>query len=329
VLSTVHRTRTTPGPVDLSVLLAAAIAALPPRPPGDRTGGFPRMAMLGASGSGKTTFLVVAALRMFTTDRGDRLDLDLPGIVLDDLAISPGSQEARAFMRHAGAVLLERRRFPSGTIKAGDVRLHVEARCTARRRRRWWARRPAWRIAFDLEAHDRLGGDYTDFATQPAVVADAVRNVADAQSIVFLLDLSSPRATADSARCLAEFIPLLRAGTPGGKAERLPHFVAVCVSKCDLPSVRDRVVGPHGRKSADVADNLRTLADDDRDIREALDILGTWFRPERVRCFATTSLGWAHDGDPSVVRSRVEPVNVWEPMVWLASSVGAFAGETA
>ncbi|GAA4980971.1 hypothetical protein GCM10023205_57630 [Yinghuangia aomiensis] len=320
--------------------VADAIGTLPPEPapepePGRdrrRPSAVPRVALLGGQASGKTTFLVVAALRMFTTDRGARLDLDLPGVALDDVLITPRDDATKEFVHRAGVSIIEQRVFPNATSQPEDLRLRVDARCTVRRRLRW-RRKLSWRVAFDLELHDRAGGDFEEPDSPLTLGADAVRNVRDTHGIVFLADLSSPAAAAHTAASLSRFIPRLRPdGLPEEAADRLPHFVAVCVSKCDDARVRDRVLGGASAPgAAGVEAALRRLAArGDADVDTMLRVLGTWFHHDRVRYFGTTSVGWDYQGDAFRLRGRpVQPVNVWEPMVWLASSVGAFAGETS
>lgn len=137
---------------------------------------------------------------------------------------------------------------------------------------------------------------------------------------------------------------------PGSK---LPHYVAVCITKFDDPEVY-RFARMNGFRTIDNDDPYmfpRVHSDDaesffrelcNSDMSDADLIcngLQNFFHPERVRYFVTSAIGFhlkggrfreddhqnvvmRDDSEPRI-RGQIHPINVLEPILWLGQSVTA------
>ena len=139
---------------------------------------------------------------------------------------------------------------------------------------------------------------------------------------------------------------------PGG---RLPHYVAVCVTKFDEIKVLE--TAEQLRMIEYDADEYRfpRVPDDeareffehlcgvseDSEARTMPSLLAQTFRPERTKYFVTSAIGFyvdprtgtfdrgnfqnhlpgQGDKEPSRIRGPVHPINVVEPMLWLGRSL--------
>jgi len=129
---------------------------------------------------------------------------------------------------------------------------------------------------------------------------------------------------------------------------KLPHFLAICITKLDDPIVFDRALkGGFLDVADDPAATPTVTGDDARDFFEELctgreggdgPVLGAiegHFHPRRTRYFATSSIGF-HVGPGGVfriqdyrnvteagdrIRGPIRPINVIEPFLWLEKSV--------
>jgi hypothetical protein len=132
---------------------------------------------------------------------------------------------------------------------------------------------------------------------------------------------------------------------------RLPHYVAVCITKFDHPDVY-RFARLNGFLSYDENDPFMfpRVHDDDAerflhelcgpDVSDADMIsaeLRRYFHPDRVRYFVTSAIGFYRRGggfreddfanvveqDGQIrVRGQIHPINVFEPILWLGQNIG-------
>jgi hypothetical protein len=134
---------------------------------------------------------------------------------------------------------------------------------------------------------------------------------------------------------------------------RLPHYVAVCITKFDDPAVYG-FARLNGFRTIDDDDPYlfpRVHTDDSEsffrelcntDMSDADLIcngLRRYFHPERIRYFASSAIGFylkggrfreddyrnltEGEGDKLRIRGQVHPINVLEPVLWLGQSVTA------
>jgi hypothetical protein len=140
--------------------------------------------------------------------------------------------------------------------------------------------------------------------------------------------------------------------TMPGASARLPHHVAVCITKFDHPDVYGFAKLRRFRTYDENDDHLfpRVLSDDAemffrefcrRSPHSEADMicsaLQRYFHPERIRFFVTSAIGFYlgpstrfRDDDPQnaedvngtpTIRGRIYPINVLEPIMWLGQRV--------
>ncbi|MFF4777071.1 hypothetical protein ACFY05_29850 [Microtetraspora fusca] len=138
---------------------------------------------------------------------------------------------------------------------------------------------------------------------------------------------------------------------------KLPHHIAVCVTKFDDPRVLE-TAEKRRLLTVDLDDPYRLPRVDSEDARElfrelcqvsasgnadmVLNALDQFFHPDRIRFFATSSIGFYVDrrtkrfdwddfqnmvpgeaDEDSRIRGQLHPINVVEPMLWLGQRLAA------
>ncbi len=264
-------------------------AAPPPAPaaPGNAV----RVALWGASGSGKSTYLW-ALPRALHGNSGRS----------DGWTITPLDDASRTYLSEAETGLVVNRVLPQGTLSSWSVRWLL-----ARSSRRRLSLRPGPASRILLTVEDRPGGDYRDASDA------AVAQLADADAIVYLYD--PVRDSRERNETFQAFSSTLRAvstrllGTGRLREDgRLPQHLAVCVTKFDDPAIFDRACRGHWATQSDTKPYLPRIAD-----RYAHDFFaelckstgGTGeevrrliqdsFVKERVRYYVTSSIGFNLD----------------------------------
>jgi hypothetical protein len=311
---------------------APAPAARPPEGQG--------LVMLGGPGSGKTTYLAALSMALMQGP-GWRL------IAKDD----PSTD-----MLTRGVMdLIRRRVFPRATAGidgyqwklAGEVE-HV--------RLAGWRRRPVRHteaVSVDLRVTDATGEIFAGH--HPDSQASLIEELFRSAGIIFLFDPTRDFEVGDTFDYVLQVVTMLQRRAQGERAsagERLPHYVAACMSKFDEDRVF-RSAERMGLVSYDPEDPFGFPRVDDSDAREllrrlsrvapggtaelAISKLEDSFRPDRIRYFVTSAIGFYLDRrtrkfdrydrgnylpdqyEPGIyrIRSTVYPVNVAEPMIWL------------
>ncbi|MGH3247487.1 MAG: hypothetical protein ACRDOI_14940, partial [Trebonia sp.] len=195
-------------------------------------------------------------------------------------------------------------------------------------------------------------------STKRAITQRFVTSLADSTGIVFFYDPIREHNYGDAFEhtfgVLAELDSRLK---PRG---RLPHHVAVCVTKFDEPRMFD-AAQRMGIVDYDVDPPYfpRVMESDAREFfqrvcvvsktrtaRRILPILEETFEPSKIRYFVTSSIGFyvdqltgtfnprdyqqhipgPTDEDHGRIRGDVRPINVTEPIIWLANQLTRVAG---
>jgi hypothetical protein len=324
---------------------AAAVPAHPPAPEGTT-----RIGLLGAPGSGKTTFL--AALEVASFDVG--------------WFIYGSDINANDFLKDSYLRLYERREFPAATLASSSLSWEViggrGAAGGAPRPRR--AREADRAVRFTLEVQDLPGG-YFRGDSPPAAWQDPERiemldHLATCQGLVYLFDPVRELQAGDSFRYLGDTLDHLvkrvhqRTGSPD---PRLPHHLAVCVTKFDDPRIFEPAVGEGwitwdtdgtglpGVRAERTEAFFAWLCDERaggsaRIIRK---LIRQYFHHSRVAYFVSSSIGFRVGAGGAVspddysnvevgpggrprLRGDVRPINVLEPFIWLERSIRRAAG---
>jgi hypothetical protein len=307
----------------------------------DVAAGTTEIVMLGARESGKTTFLAALSIallrrpswRMIATDRASAQELERR--VLD---------------------LTRDRTFPQATepgVFSYQWRINGEVDQVVRGflgRRRVRSRE----VSVDLSVKD-APGEIFERESLADDRADLVDALARGRGIILLLDPTREFEHGDTFLYVQRAVTLLRQrmlGQGASSTDRLQHYVAVCVSKFD----EDRVFRSAERMKFvryDIDDPLKFPRVADMDAREflrqlcelrpgdttelALATLERNFRPERIRYFVTSAIGFnvnrrtrvfdpndrsnyvmGEPGGQVRIRGAIYPINVAEPLLWLS-----------
>ncbi|WP_307801905.1 hypothetical protein [Microbispora triticiradicis] len=310
------------------------------------------IAMWGAPGSGKTTLLAALDIALMRKD--------------DDWRIVGSDPASSEFLIERTNALSTGKVFPEAS--QGLEHYHWTLYGPGERHRRRWWRRPGKPEPFEVGVGmiDAPGGLFSagprrlDYG--PDVLDDLrermLNDLVKSLGIVFLFD---PIREFERGDAFDHLHPPLKRLTErmrdlgrltGG---RLPHHVAVCVTKFDDPRVLETAEKMHllAAEPDDPYGFPRVSHDDARDLfRQLCDLsangnadmvlnaLGRYFHPDRVRFFVTSSIGFYvhpqtkafdwHDyqnllpeDDDLRIRGPIHPINVVEPMLWLGRRLAA------
>jgi hypothetical protein len=306
----------------------------------------------GATASGKSTFL--SALFIAAT----RSPADLRVIGRND--------ESTDFLVRNTHSLNAQHQFPPPTTYQEQLSWTLKMSVQNPVRSRLFRRVPA-RIPFDfrIELQDAPG---RIFAAVPEVQPgrlqlsgdeddgpDMASYLANCQGLVLLVDPIRERELGDAHEFFHGTLLRIaqRVEVPAG--ERLPHYIAVCVTKFDDPSVfrfardndflciseDDPLMFP--RVHDDEAEQFMRELFAGSPLSDADMVLGAlrqYFYPDRIRFFVTSSVGFyigpssefrendywnvvqVEDGKFQI-RGPVYPINIAEPLLWLGESIAA------
>jgi hypothetical protein len=307
----------------------------------------PNVAMLGASTSGKTTFLAALSIAL------DRQELEWKVIGADNASTTVLINLTRS--------LTTNRTFPPPTD--GIERYRWILTGPARKgRRRWYGPRRAdrpMRISLDLADPS---GEISEERVMQSLLPNLVDNLASSRGIIFLFDPIGEFQLGETYDYTFGIIKRLaqRMIDELDSAGRLPHYVAVCVSKFDEIRVFNTAEkmnflvrsanDPYGFPRVDDGDARDFIAQLCRvslsgNAELALSAIQKHFRPDRVKYYVSSAIGFyvdprfdvydpddyqnqlENDDDAKEARIRgpIHPINVVEPVLWLSKQL--IAGE--
>ncbi|SEG54017.1 WD domain-containing protein, G-beta repeat-containing protein [Thermomonospora echinospora] len=297
-----------------------------------------RIAVWGPPGSGRTTFLTalgVAAVRS--------ADWRLMGTdaVSNDLLTTHLHE------------LTTRRLFPSAQTAVREHHYLLRGVLELPVRRRLWRSRERIPMDIRLESLEPPGLSYSPNALTSRA-DDLVDRLAECDGIVYLFD-----PTRDDHDDFSHFNAvvtglMLHVAAGGSAGHRLPHSLAVCTTKFDDPRVF-RTAGTRGHLAFALDRHPFPYVPDDRSEDLFLDLcqvssvpsagplvqtIRRWFHSDRVRYFTTSSIGFhldssarfdeadyqntvATESSGLAIRGDINPLNVLEPFIWLATRAAA------
>lgn len=302
----------------------------------------PNITLWGAPSSGKTAF--ISALHGAVTKAASEWRL----VAVDGAAVTTLDKMSEEFM--------EGRRFPQATQALDEFRMVLIGDERPRRLHRpgSWSvrRRQAPRVNLHVldppgEAFNRSNSQYSTFRKQLG------EQLERSQGLVYLYDPIQDYKQGDAYRYFFSSLTELAQrvlGGDGARKGRLPHHVAVCITKFDDPRVLETA---ERQEYLTYDDNgfPRVEPDEARELFETLcansrhgnadmvlKSLDSFFIRGRVRFFATSAVGFyakhGHfdrgdyqnvvdqvGGQTPRIRGRVHPVNVWEPVEWLGEMI--------
>jgi hypothetical protein len=304
------------------------------------------VAMWGAPSSGKTTFL--AALDIALARMGGGWSLTGANVSSTDMLVNLTTELADG-------------RFPQATQGMDEYRWILERLSAGRgllRRRRRGAP-----VGISLDFVDASGEIFSGKSSKyPEARRDLIKNLEQSRGIIYLFDpireFARGDAFAHTFGVLAELAGRM-VDSPDRIGGRLPHYLAVCVTKFDEIQVLE-TADKFELLTTNPADRFGFPRVADEDAQELLghlcevsrtgnadlvmNTLRTRFLPDRIRFYVTSAIGFyvaPHIGgyDPDDyenqlpdeqnpkrmrIRGAVHPINVVEPMLWLADKL---AGE--
>jgi hypothetical protein len=309
-------------------------------------GGGRRITVWGAPSTGKTTFL--AAINVALERQKEPW-----------LLIGADEASAEALARFEQALIIDRE-FPKATTGPELYRWRLRGTVQQRLPKRWrghtighaWGEVP---VAIPLEVVDAPGGSADPATSGQARSRALFENIEQSKGIAFFFDPVRELENADAFRHANSVIHMVSQRMqergmllPDG---RLPHHVAVCVTKFDelrmartaqLFQMLDRDErGVPRVPEGDAREFVFRLCRQFRSLDPELIFtrLERTFDPKRIRYYVTSAIGFyvdpytgrcdpedfqnhlpAHDGTPPRIRGDVIPVNVAEPMLWLAQA---------
>jgi hypothetical protein len=305
------------------------------------------IAMWGAPGSGKTTFLAALSVAL-GQQSGDEDSWILSGT-------DRGSETRLITMSRD----LQKHKFPQATQGTDRLQWRLSKRVKTVTKRPFRKPVTATRLAeVGLDLIDSSGEFVDDKNFDSPGRNELVDRLRNSRGIVYVFDPIREASTGDAyEHTLGLCVELTRVlhGDPDFDG-KLPHHVAVCVTKFDeLPvftaAWRRRLLAvdpddPHGIPHVD-DDDARALFEalleqsGSGTGKSVLNILEMYFDRQRIRYFVTSAVGFYIDPltgrfdpeDPQNllpdmdgehqdrVRGAVRPINVFEPVLWLSEQV--------
>ena len=324
----------------------------------------------GAPSSGKTTFLAALYIAVNRSEQS----LNIFGV----------NEDSTEFMVQSTHTLTMDHRFPPNTMQVSSYSwtMNMDAEVEVSDRGRFGRVNTTKTIVpsqFNIDLRDAPGGYFgsqkagqvaqqqqrlnfgsgnAPAGTAPAASpeADMMDYLAGCDGLLLLIDPVREQKLGDAhdyfQGTLLRIAQRKLATMPPGS--RLPHYVAVCVTKFDDPDVygfarlngyrtydeNDPYLFPHVHN--DDAENFfkefcRSSANSDAEMM--CNALGRYFEPGRIRYFVTSAVGFYlgqssrfRDDDPENaenhngtmrIRGRIHPINVLEPILWLGQRVTA------
>jgi len=287
-----------------------------------------RVGIMGCVASGKTTYLAA-------------LDIAVARAA-GDWSIAPLNAVSEEYLQRYTTKLAREKRLPEATMP-GEMHDLSWALTGQESSQPVGGQTQAISHAIQLNLIDAAGewynaGNHTGF----------LGHIAACNGLLLQFD---PRQSADGHNhsYLQLFLQALASRNSQERAQ-LPQYVAVCVTKFDEPAVfQEAVLGGH--TSADgtamsvpvvsserAAAFFRDLCTRSGDAELFMALLNLYFQPDRIRYFVTSSLGFyispetrkfdisdfrnvARTEYGQEVRGDIYPINVLEPILWLARSV--------
>jgi hypothetical protein len=303
--------------------------------------------LLGAQATGKTTFLAALQIALLRQDLGWSLRGDNPGSTQALVTLTSDVTDNKVFPR------------PTGAIENYRWSLDGELPRAVKERHWWGFRRKDLHVTIPLDLVDAPGesADGNQMFGR-AISRQFVDNLARSAGIVLFFDPVSEFERGDAFRHTYGVLTQLKSQL--GSHGRLPHYVAVCITKFDEIRVLEsaqklklveydpeppefpKVPGEYAREF--FTRLCRLSRTDNAEL--VLPLLEQTFRKERIRFFVTSAIGFYVDqqlgvfdpedyqnhipksGDEKArIRGAVHPINVVEPILWLGRNVARTAGE--
>jgi hypothetical protein len=310
------------------------------------------IAILGAPLSGKTTFLAALNIALARQNEGWKL-----------VGADPSSNEQLVKLTDE----LTERKYPLATSGISEFSWILVGQTWRTERKKWFgARQYQETVKIRLDLADPSGEVAS--RTKHALRDELIKNLVASQGIVFIFDPISEFERGNTFRytfsVVAEMAQLMLE-TPQFSDGYLPHYVAVCITKFDEIRIFKTAEqanlitfdqDDHGFPKVDSDDAREFLAQlckvsRTRNAELVINTLEQYFRPDRIKYFVTSAIGFHMDSIAGVfnlsdyqnsvreeqvssqglgasrIRGPVYPINVIEPLEWVSRQLISTAGE--
>jgi len=312
-----------------------------------------RVGLWGATQSGKTTFI-------------SSLFLATSRLTSNDVRIRGNNAESTDFLIRNTHILNQQRKFPQATIARQPLSWTIQMLVNNPAPRRLTRSVPE-RVPFDFSVDLQDVGGFEHGAIpelEPSSRLDigsggTAPNIATyfttCQGLLLLIDPIRERTEGDAYNFFFGTLLRLAQEQPVPAGQRLPHYVAVCVTKFDDPLVYE-FARDHGLISYREDDPVmlpRVHPDEAEqfvrrfffgleksDIELVISGLRQYFYEQRIKFFISSAVGFyvgtsgqfsvrdyknvaeSGGGEP-VIRGQIRPINVAEPLLWLGERLAA------
>jgi hypothetical protein len=251
----------------------------------------------GAPGSGKTTFLGALQLALLRKN--------------GPWSVFGNDPDSRDFLTRLTNALSAGGRFPEAT--SAQAHYHWSLAGPNQRSRRFWKKTPS-HVKIGLDVLDASGRDFDPHQAIKDNRKSLLDNLIRSRGIVFLFDPIRDHEEGDTFKYLIGVLNDLAGVMMGTETEenrdgKLPHYLAVCITKFDEPKVL-ATAAQLKLLATDPADESRTPLVDDDDAKVLLEALCSalggsaelvipalqqFFHKDRTKFFATSSIGFYID----------------------------------
>ena len=324
--------------------------------------GAPRsIGLWGATACGKTTFLAA----LYVAVNRSVQDMNIFGV----------NDTSTEFMISSNRMLTNEHRFPDGTRHVGSYSWTMNMTTYAPPERNRFGRASGPPVAvptqFNIDLRDAPGSFFASSPIAPAAESrldlgdgapeagpdpeDMMEYLAGCEGLLLLIDPLREQRLGDAHEyfqgTLLRIAQRRLASMPPGS--KLPHYVAVCVTKFDHNDVY-RFARMNGFRtyeeddpylfprvhSDDAESFFRELCKTDMsDAELIINGLGKFFYRDRIRYYVTSAIGFylkggrfreddhnnstEQEGGAVRIRGQIHPINVLEPILWLGQSITA------
>ncbi|WP_459798879.1 hypothetical protein [Herbidospora sp. RD11066] len=298
-----------------------------------------KIMLVGPPGSGKTCYLAVLDLAIGRS--GEQWSF-----------IGRTNSSTRLSIKLAMDIL--NRRFPQASTSMEEYGWDLGILVRRRRKASSWFRRKKFRLVVGIDVTDVPGGQYDEprNSFDEAPQSEVLTRLAECDGIILFIDpiaeFERPGCTAG--HFLGWVMELERAAYQAGHLHdiRLHHHLAVCIVKLDDPLVfgpaldnslvdipeDGRTPVPTESQAAEMFEDLCKRSPEMSTLKERI---RRYFHTDRTRFYAISSIGFhvGEDGfseddyqnilpvadNTTRIRSSVNPINVLEPLRWVATNV--------
>jgi hypothetical protein len=303
--------------------------------------------MWGASGTGKTTFLGVLDIALNRKDYG--------------LTMTGANDASVDMLIEMTETINDKREFPPATQSIDVFKWDIFSVRSPRSSPGGTAGSPAASSKITLKLTDPSGELMRTSRRSDPDRKKLIDDIVDSAGILFMFDpireFEQGDAFSTTNGLLKQLMSAFAIRDPDTFTGRLPHHVAVCITKFDEPRILEtaRRLGilrrdphdPHDVPSVHNHDarklmNSLALVSGSGDGEMIVNALNTHFHPDRVQYFVTSAVGLYVDpqtkkfdiDDPqnlvknsagmaksAHIRGPVRPINIVEPVLWLSDHI--------